>query len=232
MQVSSQGFFKGFGVYGALTDSRMKYKNKDADQRQFTPIDYANNPYAYNTSDYIAKERQSWGAGIFAEFSTVEHLRWQTELSYTNKGSKEKNLIDPYTGTRTGGYATNKYTYIQWNNYLKFFNPLGFASSWYYMIGARLEYKFKSATPANSEFSGAYPIIWFSGDAALGFEFPLVKKISWFTELHYNPDVYNLKVHSTSYRNRTFELRVGLVYRPRKKSIDDCNAPKYRGPAY
>ena len=47
-----------------------------------------------------------------------EHLRWQTELEYTHKGAREKELIDPFIGTRSGGFSTNKYTYIQWNNYL------------------------------------------------------------------------------------------------------------------
>jgi len=232
LQASSQGVFKGIGAFGGLTDSRIKYKNKDANTRQFTAIDYANNPNAYNTSNYIGKERQSWSAGIFAEFSRSDAARWQTELAYTNKGSKEKDLIDPFTGTRSSGFAKNTYTYIQWNNYLKYFNPMGYASNWYYMIGVRLEYKFKSSTPANSTFSGAYPIIWASGDLGLGFEFPLIRKINWFTEYHWNPDIYNIKKMSTVYRNRTFEARIGLVYRPKKKSIDDCNAPKYRGPAY
>jgi hypothetical protein len=231
LQLFSQ-FFKGIGVYGALTDSRRKYRNTEADKRQFTPIDFANNPDAYNPPDYIAKERLSWGAGIFAEFSKGYRVRWQTEASYTNKGDKEKSLIDPYTGTRSAGFATNKFTFIQWNNYIKFFNQLGYASNWYYMVGVRLEYKFRSSTPANATFSGATPLIWYSGDVGVGFEFPFIKNINWFNEYHWNPDVYNLKKVTTNYRNRTFEARIGLVYRPKRKSIDDCNAPKYRGPAY
>lgn len=227
----SKGIFKGVGVYGALTDSRHTYRNPDAGKRQFTAIDYAGNPNYYNTADYISKERQSWGAGAFVELSKSEKVRWQTELAYTNKGSKEKNLDNPFTQARSG-FQTNRYTYFQWNNYMKVFNPLGYLSNWYYMIGARLEYKFRSSTPANSEFAGAYKTIWASGDVGLGFEFPFIKKINWFTELHWNPDIYNLRVHGSVYRSRTFELRIGLVYRPKKKSIDDCNAPKYRGPAY
>lgn len=105
-------FFKGIGAYGALTESRHKYKNKDAGSRQFTAIDYASNPDFYNGRDYVGKEHFSWGAGIFAELSSNYAARWQTEISYTKKGSKEKNLTDPFTGARSG-FQTNKYTYIQ-----------------------------------------------------------------------------------------------------------------------
>lgn len=223
--------FKGVGVFGAFTSSRHTYVNKDADKRIFTDTDYVVNPTYYNAANYISAERLSWGAGVFLELSNRDGIRWQTEAAYINKGSKEKNLNNAFTGERSG-FQTNKYTYIQWNNYLKFFNPMGFASNWYLMPGVRLEYMFRSSTPANSEFSGAFKKIWFSGDVGLGFEFPLVKKISWFMEYHWNPDIWNPKKNSTSFRNRTFEARLGLVYRPKKRSIDDCNAPKYRGPAY
>ncbi|MBK6521661.1 MAG: hypothetical protein IPG08_04650 [Sphingobacteriaceae bacterium] len=82
--------FKGIGAYGALTESRHKYKNIDAGSRQFTAIDYANNPDYYSGRNYVGKEHFSWGAGIFAEFSSNYAARWQTEISYTKKGSKEK----------------------------------------------------------------------------------------------------------------------------------------------
>jgi hypothetical protein len=31
--------------------------------------------------------------------------------------------------------------------------------------------------------------------------------------------------------NRTLELRVGIIFRP-KKALDDCNAPRFRGKNY
>jgi len=222
--------FKGIGAYGALTESRHKYKNKDAGSRQFTAIDYANNPDFYNGRDYVGKEHFSWGAGIFAEFSSNYAARWQTEISYTKKGSKEKNLTDPFTGARSG-FQTNKYTYIQWNNYLKYYSDMGIASAKYWMIGIRAEYLLNGSSSANAPFSEPKRI-WASGDIGVGMEFPFIRKINWFIEEHWNPDIWNPKVRSTTMRNRTFETRVGLVYRPRRKSIDDCNAPKYRGPAY
>ena len=109
---------------------------------------------------------------------------------------------------------------------------MGLMSHWYYMIGVRLEYLFRKSTPANSAYSGAFKTIWFTGDVGIGTEYPLFGKFNWFIEGHYNPDITNTRVASTLVRNRTFEARIGIIYRPRRRSIDDCNAPKYRGPAY
>jgi hypothetical protein len=224
-------FLKGIGVFGALTDSRNRYRNKDADSRQFTGSDLAANPNYY-FSNYIAAEHLSWGAGIFAEFSTSDAARWQTEIGYIKKGSKEKDMTDALTGARDGGFGVNRYTYIQWNNYLKYFNGLGLYSSWYWMIGIRAEYNLINSSSMNSPYSSPGKI-WASGDLGLGTEFPLIRKINWFVEGHWNNDIYNLKKNSSvSRRLRSFEARLGLVYRPRRRSIDDCNAPKYRGPAY
>lgn len=230
-QVFSQ-ILKGIGVFGALTDSRNRYRNNDQDSRQFTSSDLAANPNFY-FSNYIAAEHISWGAGIFAELSKSDAARWQTEIAYIKKGSKEKNISDPLLGARDGGFGINRYTYIQWNNYLKYFNPMGYASNWYWMIGIRAEYNLINGATMNSPYSSPGKI-WASGDLGLGFEFPLIRKINWFTEYHWNQDIYNLKKNGTSVsrRLRCFEARIGLVYRPRRRSIDDCNAPKYRGPAY
>ena len=56
--------------------------------------------------------------------------------------------------------------------------------------------------------------------------------IGAFVEYHWNPDIIRHTHDNVKVRNRTFELRVGLVYRKKKRSIDDCNAPRYNGPAY
>jgi hypothetical protein len=223
---------KGIGVYGALTQSMHSYKNRDADKRQFTTADFDANPNFYNTTNYISKERFSWGAGVFLEFARRSRYRWQTELEYANKGSKERDLVNPFLVQRSDNFATNAFTYFQWNNYLKFYNALGFASNWYILAGARIEYLFRRSVGANAQFNDAFRTLWFSGDIGAGTEFPLFKKINWFFEYHWNPDVLSHRVGSTSFRNRTFEARLGLVYRPKRRSIDDCNTPKYKGPAY
>ena len=226
-------FFRGIGIFAAGTESAHFYENKNEGQKDAN-VDTPNNfPYnAYYPQSHISREYFSWGAGLFAELLNKDNVRWQTEFEYTHKGAKEKELTDPFFGTRSGGYSTNKYTYIQWNNYLKFFGPFGLSSQWYLMPGVRLEYLFKQSVSAFTPYAGNFPKIFFSGNVGLGKEFPILKKISAFVEYNWNPDVLSHKKDNIKYRNRTFELRVGLIYRPKRKNIDDCNAPKYHGPAY
>jgi hypothetical protein len=225
----AQSLFKGFGIFGAVTSSKHEYLNTDTHNKDTTY-----QVSAFYPQTHISKEFINWGAGIFLELGR-ERIRWQTELEYVNKGAKEMPFAPPgfyFTGDRTGTYLTNKLTYIQWNNYLKFYYPLFNAAHWYIMPGIRIEYLFQQSTPVFPEYSGAFPKFWFSGDLGLGYEFPLVKRISAFVEGHWNPDVISHNHGNTKIRNRTFELRVGLVLRPRKRRIDDCNAPIYKGPGY
>ncbi len=232
-EASSQGgFFRGFGFYGAGTQSMHHYKNVDRDKRQYTFGDYAANPQYYSPQNHYSMERFSWGAGLFLEFGRSNNVRWQTELEYANKGAKEKELLDPLFGIRSDRFVANKYTYFQWNNYLKFFGAFGYAAKWYVMPGVRLEYLFRSSTPVYNPYSSNFPKFWFSGDIGVGTEYPFYKKWNWFVEYHYNPDVLRHKNGTAAIRNRTFELRLGLVFRPKQRSIDDCNAPKYFGPNY
>ncbi|MBA2611068.1 MAG: outer membrane beta-barrel protein [Bacteroidetes bacterium] len=233
LQNAKAQFFQGVGIFGAVNHSAHYYTNTNRDQKDANVDSPGNFPYnAYYPENHISHEYFSWGAGIFAELLNREHLRWQTEIEYTHKGAKEKELIDPFIGTRSGGFSTNKYTYIQWNNYLKFYNPIGLSSHWYIMPGIKLDYLFNSSVSAFTAYSGAFPKIFFSGDLGLGYEFPIIKNFYGFTEYHWNPDILSHHKDGVTYRNRTFELRVGIMYRPRKKRIDDCNAPRYNGPAY
>lgn len=217
--------YKGFGIFGSLTQSAHRYKNLDTDKKSTDTV------YKYfYPQTHISKEFFNWGAGVFLELGNND-VRWQTELEYINKGAKEMELTNAYTGDRTGTYNKNKLTYIQWNNYLKFYYPLGYAQ-WYWMPGVRLEYLFKKSVSVFTPVSNNFPAFWFSGDVGLGYEYPLFKKFSAFAEYHWNPDIISHKHDNTRVRNRTFELRIGLVMRPKKRNIDDCNAPVYKGPAY
>ena len=222
----AQSFMKGYGFFGSGTSSKHEYRNMDTDRKN----DSLYLPYFYPQT-HISKERLSWGAGAFLELG-LDKVRWQTELAYMNKGAKEMALVNPFTGERSGNYQTNKMTYIQWNNYLKFYNPIFSAAHWYWMAGLRLEYLFRQSTPVFSDFSGNFPKFWISGDVALGYEFPLFRRLHAFSEFHWNPDLISRKQDNTKIRARTFELRVGIVIRQKKRSIDDCNAPRYKGPAY
>lgn len=228
-QVSAQKLFKGAGVFGALTMSKHEYRNLDEDKKADTPFVYNR----FYPQTHISKEFFSWGAGIFLELSRNENVRWQTELEYINKGANEMQVLDYVSGARSGLYSGNKLTYIQWNNYLKFWNPIFYSSHWYFMMGVRLEYLFKRSASVYPDVIAAFPKFWFSGDLGLGYEFPITEKIGAFVETHWNPDIIPHKYNgNTRVRSRTFEARVGLTYRPRKRRIDDCNAPVYKGPAY
>lgn len=226
-------FFQGIGVFGSGTESAHFYRNTDENKKDFVN-DNPNSfiPAYYYPQSHISREYFSWGAGLFLEFINRDNLRWQTEVTYMKKGALEKELIDPFLGTRVGNFSANKYTHIQWNNYLKFYNPIGFGSHWYLMTGVRLEYLLNSSASVFTPVAGNFPRFWFSGDVALGYEFPLTRKLFMFVEYHWNPDIIRHKHANIKVRNRTFELRVGIVFRPRKKKIDDCNAPRYKGPAY
>lgn len=236
LQANAQ-FFRGFGIFGAFTHSSHRYKNKNENLKDPLTDDYAAvlvgpKTNAYYPNSHYSHEYFSWGAGAFAEFLSHDQFRWQTEFEYTHKGAKEKEITDRLFGFRSGSWGVNKYTYIQWNNYLKYFGPFGLPSNFYLMPGVRLEYLFKQSTSVFTPYSSSFRKIWFSGNVGLGYEFPILRKISMFVEYHYNPDILATKKDNVFIRNRTFELRVGLMYRPRRKSIDDCNAPRYHGPAY
>lgn len=214
-------FFRGFGIFGAITESAHYYTNSAKDLSQ-----------VYYPPAHISKEYFNWGVGAFAEFLKSDNLRWQTELEYVKKGAKEKEIIDVTTGDRASNWGVNKYTYFQWNNYLKFYNPIGFGSHWYIMPGIRLEYLFRSSASVFTPVSGDFPTFWFSGNIGAGYEFPLFKKFSGIVEYHWNPDIIPHAHDNIKVRNRTFELRLGIMWRPKQRSIDDCNTPRYNGPAY
>jgi hypothetical protein len=223
----SQSWFRGVGIFGALTESQHHYYNQDTKLKATDDTTYT----VYHPQTHYSKEYFSWGAGIFLELSRNENVRWQTELEYCNKGASEKELINGYTGERSPDFSVNKYGYLQWNNYLKFWYPAGFAH-WYWMIGIRLEYKLTSSATVLKSVSGAFPSFWFNPDLGVGYEYPFFKKYSLFAEYHLNPDVLAHTHGNTKVWNRTLELRIGIVMRPQKRRVDDCNAPVYRGPAY
>lgn len=213
---------KGIGVFGAMTSSAHYYDNTSTHIQPNAPF----------VNSHISKELLSWGAGVFVEISRRERLRWQTELEYCNKGAQEKELLNAFTGERSGTWQKNKYSYIQWNNYLKYYSPIGYNAHWYALLGLRIEYLLRKSTPVFSTVSSNFPKFWFSGDIGLGYEIPVYKRFSAFMEFHWNPDIISHNHIDTQVRNRTLELRVGAVMRPRKRRVDDCNTPRYNGPDY
>jgi len=231
--LNAQKIFKGFGFFGSLTQSAHYYKNFDTDKKNNDSA-FKYFPEYFYPQSHISKEFFNWGAGCFLELGK-EKLRWQTELEHANKGANEMEVTEPISGERSGSYIPNKYTYIQFNNYAKFYRKIGNAN-WYFMPGLRLEYLFQTSISVFTPFSADFPKFWFSGDLALGYEFKLIKNISAFVEYHWNPDIiahnHTNKSTITSIRNRTLETRFGLVFRKKKRKIDDCNSPIYKGPTY
>jgi hypothetical protein len=219
--VANAQFIQGLGVFGAGTSSRHDYENNNNPDSTFLHLLYP--------EPHRSAERLSWGAGIVAEMLPFSGFRWQSEIEYINKGAKEANyLVNQYTGEREK--RVNKYKYIAWNNFAKFrLETFNFTSS--LLIGARLEYMLGSSTPAYSNIAGNFKQLWISPDVGVGFEPYSFRKIKIFTELHYNPDVrrqYNDNNILAS--NRTWELRVGIMYRKKKMNDMDCNAPRYHDP--
>jgi hypothetical protein len=217
---SNAQFFRGVGLFIGATESSHRYINKnDVDSFLYT--------HTYPAPSHRSAEYFSWSGGILGEFLKFDHFRWQTELEYCNKGAVERPLLDRWPTTR-GSRSVNKFSYIQWNNYAKFFLNEGYRGTPYIMLGARLEYNLNKKISAYSDVMSKVRKITVSPDVVLGYEFSVYSKFKPFVELHYNPDVLKTKVDPVKQWNRTFELRLGVIYRPRK-SIDDCNAPRYHG---
>lgn len=220
----SQQFLRGFGFFVGATQSSHKYINQ-------LPVDSVGFAHTFNAPSHRTQEYFSWSVGILGEFLKYERVRWQTEFEYCNKGAIESELLDRVTGER-GPKVANTYANIQWNNYAKIFIREGYKGTPYVMLGARIEYNFKRATPAYALVAGAIPKIAVTPDVALGYEFIVYSKWKPFVEFHYNPDLIKFKQGPVTMWNRTFELRVGLIFRPKGKALDDCNAPTFRGKAY
>lgn len=226
---ASAQFFRGIGIFVAANSTAHRYRNLNAHKKD--PLVYV--PQYYYPQNHYSGDMQGFGVGLFAEFLRYDHIRWQTEFEYTMKAVREKEIGDPYLGTLSGAVGVNAYNYIQWNNFLKFMGTSTRKGQWYTMLGVRLEYLNSFAAPVFTPISGTFPKIWFSGDAGAGYEFFTWKRFHPFVEFHYNPDIiYQIPRAGTTVRSRTFELRVGIIFRPSPKSIDDCNAPIYHGTYY
>lgn len=216
-------FFRGFGFFVGGTSSSHRYINKlDVDSFGFA--------HTIPAPSHRSAEYLSYSGGIFAEFLPYDRIRWQTELEYCTKGAKERPLLIPWPAVR-GDMTANMYRNIEWNNFIKIFGNEGYRGTPYFMLGARLDYNFARSISAYSAVADSYKKIRVTPDVGAGYEFVSYSKWHFFVEGHYNPDLLRKQIGNVSFFGRMFELRVGLIFRPRK-SIDDCNAPRYYGPNY
>lgn len=213
-------FLQGIGFFGSGTSSRHDYLNSNS-------VDSV--PFRILTPEsHRSSERQSWGAGVVFEMFSFSGFRLQSEIEYINKGAVEKNeLVNIFTNERKRGVS--KYKYIAFNNFAKFrMETFNFTSS--LLIGARLEYNLGKSIDAYNQVADNFKKLWVSPDIGIGFEPYSYRKLKIFTELHYNPDVrrqYNK--NNVAANNRTWELRVGIMWRKKKMNDLDCNAPRYHG---
>jgi hypothetical protein len=223
VQVNAQ-FFRGVGLFVGATTSSDRYRN-------LNPVDNVTFAHALPAPSHRSGEIPYFSVGLLGEFLKYDHIRWQTELEYCNKGGIENPSVAPGTGIRAGATA-NTFQMIQWNNFAKIFGNEGYRGTPYLMLGARLDYNFARAISAYAAVAGLSPKINLSADAGIGYEFASFSKWHIFTEFHYNPDVIKfIAPGPVAYWHRMFELRLGIIYRPRK-ALDDCNAPRYHGSNY
>lgn len=222
LQVKSQ-FFRGVGIFAGATMSSHRYVNP-------TPVDSFYFTHTQPAPAHRSAEYFSWSVGILGEFLKYDHIRWQTEIEYCNKGAIERPLLFPWPAVR-GGPTANTYANIQWNNFAKIFMNEGYRGTPYLMLGGRLEYNISRAITAYPAVAGLMPKITVTPDVGVGYEFSAYSPFKLFTEFHYNPDLIKVHTGPVVFWNRTFELRVGVIYRP-QKSLDDCNAPRYHGTDY
>lgn len=221
-QASAQ-FFRGVGIFVGVTESSHRYVNVH-------PKDCTFFAHTIPAPSHRSAEYFSWSVGILGEFLKYQNFRWQTEIEYCNKGAIERPLLFPWPAVR-GGPTPNTFANIQWNNFLKVFLTEGYRGTPYFMLGGRIEYNLRRSITAYPDVMAAVPKITVTPDVAIGYEFVTYSKFKPFVELHYNPDLIKTHVGTVAMWNRTFELRVGIIYRP-MKALDDCNAPKFRGKNY
>ena len=221
-QMNAQ-FFRGVGIFIGGTTTSDKYINR-------LPVDPNFFTHTAPAPSHRSGELVSFSVGILGEFLKYEHIRWQTELEYCTKGGVERPLLFPWPAVR-GGATANAFQNIQWNNFAKIFGNEGYRGTPYLMLGARLEYNFARSITAYGAVAGAVPKINLTPDVGIGYEFTSYSKWHLFTEVHYNPDAIKMVVDPVVFWQRMWEIRLGIIYRPRK-SLDDCNAPRYHGSDY
>lgn len=224
-------FFRGIGLFVAGNSSMNRYRNLNPKTVYRHEPDFINAGNSYYPDNHWSHDMQNFGVGLVLEFLRYDNVRWQTEVEYTKRSVLEHDY-DWFNDVRRP-LSPNTYTQIQWNNFLKYFFYQGRKGVPYAMLGARIEYNMAYSITAYFPVAAARPLIWFSGDVGVGYEFFTWKKWHPFVEFHWNPDIiYQPPVAGSSMRNRTFELRIGIMFRPMPKGIDDCNAPKYHGNYY
>ncbi len=194
-------FFQGIGITGGVTLAKEKWFLTYPDDSK--TIQRKKNIFGFNGS-------------ARAEFINSDYVRWVTEFQFNQKGCKDK------TDSAT---FRNRLNYICWNNFLKFQYET-FDGFPYLLLGPRIEYTLTQATRSPA-ITGAFNKFNFSCGAGIGYEKIVYTNFKPFIELHWNPDTpfyYAYKTAPLDARNRAWELRIGIIWRPR---TGDCPGVVY-----
>jgi hypothetical protein len=208
LSIARAQFFQGLGIFGGLTLSNQKYSIRSIEPNIL----------------YKSLNRFRYSGGFVAEFIDHDIFRWQMNLAYVQKGMKDYSVL--------GKAAYNNYDHISFENYLKvryeFYKLIP-----YILVGPRVEYNIIKSTAVFKPESDAINPLQFSLGLGAGIELVTFGRFKPFIEGYYNPYVLPLyNKNNVSITGRTFELRIGVIYRPKRKAFDDCNAPRYNGPRY
>lgn len=184
-------FFQGIGITAGVTKAKQKWFLEMPDAS--TQIIKKKNIIGFNGS-------------LRAEFINSDYVRWVTEFQFNQKGCKDKGDSTTFR---------NRLNYICWNNFLKlqFETFEGFP---YLLMGPRVEYTLTQATKSPA-ITGAFEKLNFSWSVGAGFEKIVFSNFKPFIEMHYNPDTpfyYAYDNAPLNIRNRAWELRIGIIYRP------------------
>jgi len=199
-------FFQGVGITGGVTMAKQKWFLEMPD-----------------ASRNIQKKKNIWGfnGSVRGEFINNDYIRWVTEFQFNQKGCKNK------TDSATYKYKLN---YLCWNNFIKLQYET-FEGFPYILVGPRVEYLLSQSGPGGPNHDvvvGYFNTFNFSWSAGVGYEKIVYGNFKPFIELHFNPDTpfyYAYNTDPLDVRNRAWELRIGVIFRPGGK--DDCPAVIY-----
>jgi hypothetical protein len=190
-----------FGINAGVTMAKHLWKVNQSNDINGNPMP---EPYYYN-------DPQQWkfgfNAGVFLEMFQNEHIRWQTELQFNQKGG-----IDVDTYNKKAKHLTNT-DHICWNNYAKIRYEI-YSGVPYILLGVRLEYVLSQATSSPPVARGPFNKFQITPAAGIGWEFITYGSIKPFVELIYNPSPTfgppSYHVEDLTLYNRALELRVGI----------------------
>ena len=186
-------FFRGIGATGGVTMAKQKWFFYDPIDPGGPRIEKKKNVFGFNGS-------------LRAEFIDNDNIRWVTEFQFNQKGCKDK---------QDSATFKNKLNYLCWNNFLKFQYET-FDGYPYILLGPRVEYALTQATKSPA-ITGAFNKFNFSWSIGAGYEKIVYSYFKPFIEFHFNPDTPFYYAYATSpldIRNRAWELRIGVIYRP------------------